>query len=693
MTTTIEPSEEQAASEERLTFSRLDLVLMAAVLLFYLLTRLIAIDDFPIFFFCDEATQANLASELVDRGFRDGEGNLFPAFFRNVKVYNLGFSIWVHVPAVVLFGKSITAVRATSVVIGLFGAAAIMLALKFGFRSRLWWIGGLVLAALPGWFLHSRTAFETAMMVGFYACFILTYLLYRLYSPRWLPAAIIFGGATFYSYSNGQGVMFVTVLLLLLTDWRYHWRVLKEHRWVVIAGLVTAILVAGPYLRFRFVLHPEMMESHMEDLQSYWITDIPLQEKVGIFARTYTRGLSPGYWFFDDTNELVRHRMLGYGYLPLWLSPVILLGLGVAIRKSWGSAAHRLVLIAVLAAPFSASLVDIRITRVLSMMVPATILAVIGFDCIQNWLRRFVPFRVFAAASAAVIVVTATTMTADALTNGATWFRDYGMGGMQWGAKELYAELRKPLSDDPEIHFVVSHSWANWPDAFPVFFLEESMRNRVRMGVVEEYVVEHRPREMSPRQLFVMTPHEFEMARQSPMLVVSEPLEIISAPDGEPGFMIVHLDYAPDARDIFEAERRERRMPVQNTLQIDGAEVRVVHPKFDLGTLDSVFDGNFKSIARTLDADPSIIQFHFAAERSITGVRLTVWSPEYDLSLRVVATDDTVSLAEAEVNTGEGFTTFELKLPTPVLNAREVSLTIDKHGDNKLHIQEIEFLR
>ena len=133
-------------------------------------------------------------------------------------------------------------------------------------------------------------------------------------------------------------------------------------------------------------------------------------------------------------------------------------------------------------------------------------------------------------------------------------------------------------------------------------------------------------------------------------------------------------------------------MPVQNTIQIDGAEVRVVHPKFDLGTLDSVFDGNFKSIARTVDSDPSIIQFHFAAERSIAGVRLTVWSPRYDLRLRVVAADDSVSLADAEVNTGEGFTTFELNLPTPVPNAREVSLTIDKHGDNKVHIQEIEFL-
>ena len=52
--------------------------------------------DFPIYFFCDEAHQANLAHDLVANDFRDEDGNLFPAYFRNVRVFNLGLSVWIH---------------------------------------------------------------------------------------------------------------------------------------------------------------------------------------------------------------------------------------------------------------------------------------------------------------------------------------------------------------------------------------------------------------------------------------------------------------------------------------------------------------------------------------------------------------------------------------------------------------------
>jgi 4-amino-4-deoxy-L-arabinose transferase-like glycosyltransferase len=253
------------------------------VLLFYAATRLYGIVDFPIYFFCDEAQQANLAERLVDNGFRDDDGNLFPAYFQNVRVYNLGLSVWVHALPIAAFGKTIFTVRATSVMVGLLGAAALMLALKWFFATRLWWTGGLVMAALPAWFLHSRTAFEAAMMVGFYATFVLAYLLYREVSEWWLPAAVVCGAATFYSYSNGQGVMFVSCLLLLVVDWRYHWRVVRRHPGAAAAGLVAVLLVAAPYIRFRFFLHPEMMATHLDDLNSYWIEDIPLARKIGLF--------------------------------------------------------------------------------------------------------------------------------------------------------------------------------------------------------------------------------------------------------------------------------------------------------------------------------------------------------------------------------------------------------------------------
>src|SRR3989337_1972766 len=40
----------------------------------YLATRLIGLEDFPIYFFTDEAVQTLLASDYVQNGFRDNNG-------------------------------------------------------------------------------------------------------------------------------------------------------------------------------------------------------------------------------------------------------------------------------------------------------------------------------------------------------------------------------------------------------------------------------------------------------------------------------------------------------------------------------------------------------------------------------------------------------------------------------------------
>jgi hypothetical protein len=674
-------------------FSRAELALMVLVLVFYATTRVVAIADFPIFFFCDEATHANLAEDLVANGLRDQEGNFFPPYFRNAKTYNLSLSVWILAPFLVVFGKSIAVVRLTTGLIGLLGAAALMLALKIGYENRLWWTGGLVFAALPGWFLHSRTAFETVMMVGFYAGFMLAYLLYREISPRWLPLVVILGGATFYSYSNGQGVMFVSVILLLATDWRYHFEVIRRHPWIVVGGLVTAVMVASPYVRFRFLLHPEMVQEHFSDLHSYWLDDIPVTDKVSIFLRTYGEGLSPLYWFFDDTEELVRHRMLGYGSLPLWLAPAILLGVWVSLRRCLDSAPHRLVLIAVLAAPFSSAMVDIRITRVLAMMAPATILAVIGLDCLRHWLRRWVPTGVFAAMVAAGLVAASTAMTVDALRNGATWFDNYGMFGTQWGARQLYGELERQLEEDPKIEFVVSHSWANFPNAFNRFFLEPELRKRVRLGVIDELIFEYRPNSISPHHRYVVTPEEYRRAVEHAMIDVSEPLWIIPYPDGRPGFYFVTVAYSANARESFEEERRKRREPVESSIVYRGSDVVVSHPKFDVGTIEELFDGDFDTIARTLDADPSTLVFSFTEPQPISGIRIGLWTPSFDLTLRAQTDAGAETEATEKIRTHESFGVHELMLPAPVAEARTVTVVIDKHGDTKAHIQELVFLR
>jgi len=679
-----------AAERPALGLSRGDLVLLAVVLLFYAATRLIAIEDFPIFFFCDEAIHANLARDLVDHGFRDSEGHLLPAYFRNVNVFNLGLSVWLHVPGVVLFGKSITVVRATSVVVGLLGAAALMLALKWFYKLRLWWAGGLVMAALPAWFLHSRTAFETAMMVGFYATFVLAYLLYREVSPRWSAAAVVCGAATFYSYSNGQGVIFVSSILLLATDWRYHLRVVRQRPWVAMAALLTVLLVAGPYLHFRFVRHPEMLSEHLGDLESHWIADIPLDEKLATSVRSYGRGLSPRYWFTEDTHELVRHRMRGYGHLPLWLAPAVFLGIGVALWRSRSSPAHRLALIAMLAAPFSASLVGLRITRLLAMMVPATLLATTGLDQVRNWLRRVVPEEAVSVAVGLGLAAASILMTTDALANGPTWFRDYRLYGMQYGAKQVFGAIRETLAKDTESRFWVASSWANNPNAYPEFFLDDAERARAEIGDIEFYTRDHD--EIEEGFVFVLTPEEYDMERIDPRFIVDDLVEVIPYPDGRPGFFFVRVAYSADAPAIREAERAERRKLVESSVTIDGIEVDLRHPKIDIGHISNAFDHDPGTLARTLDADPGKLHIRFPEPRPVSGVRLQLWARQYDVVLAVTGADgEIVETTRTITDAGEKEVT-EVCLPAPVPAAREVVISILKFRDNRIHLQEVEIL-
>lgn len=202
----------------------LETVLFFLSLLIYILTRLIALEDFPIYFFTDEAIQANLAADFVRDGFRNYDGTLFPTYFKNVYYYNLNLSVYLQIIPTQIFGKSIYVTRAAASLFTLLAPISLGLILKRIFKIQSAWLGVLFLSITPAWFLHSRTVFETSVMVSVYACFLFFYLNYRVRSPRFLYPALIFAALTAYSYGPGPIIIATTGLLLLIVDARYHWQ-------------------------------------------------------------------------------------------------------------------------------------------------------------------------------------------------------------------------------------------------------------------------------------------------------------------------------------------------------------------------------------------------------------------------------------------------------------------------------------
>ena len=194
----------------------LDTGLFVAAALVFLITRLVALDRWPIYFFTDEAINAVRAAEFLSNGLRDGHGVFLPTYFQNEQYISLSTSVYAQVIPTALFGFSVFVTRAVVVLITLSGTLAVGLILRDMFKLRFWWIGPLLLSITPAWFLHTRTAFEHPLWVAFYAWLLYFYLRYRTGQPRHLITAIVFGALSFYSYNGGQLGVVLTGLLLLI---------------------------------------------------------------------------------------------------------------------------------------------------------------------------------------------------------------------------------------------------------------------------------------------------------------------------------------------------------------------------------------------------------------------------------------------------------------------------------------------
>ena len=619
---------------------RLEWWLFALSLAVYAATRLIGIARYPPFFFCDEALQGNLASHLLENGFRDHTGTLLPPYFLNDRRWAVSLSVYVHLIPVWLFGKSVVCVRATSAAVTLLGAAAGGLALK-EMRNRLWWIAPLLVGVTPLFFVHARLGFESAMMASFFFCFIWAYFVYRSRDPRWLFAALFFGACTFYAYTAGQGVMLVTGLALLLSDLRYHLRVRKP---LLAGALLFGVLLALPYVRYRR-LHPGVVHDQLAVLDSYWLHPVPLSEKLGEFGRNYAAGLDPRYWFRTNEKEFARHRMDGMAFLPPVFLPFIAVGMYVCVRKFLRSPLHRAVLLTPLGVPFSGAAANIQILRLLAMIVPAVLLTAVGLDQVSSWLARWrVRAGFFSGVCAAALAIQCANLTRQALLFGPTWERDYGLYGIQWGAPQVFRAIHEELGRTKNARVLVSSTWANNPAEFIAFFLTPA--ERLHVAIADIHAWNDRETPLAGNEIFVMTPSEWELAKNQPKFVVSPPLRTIPYPDGRPGFRLARVRYAPAAGALFAEERAARSALREEAVTVRGETWSVRHSATDMGSLPDLFDGRPETIVRGQEVNPLVFDVGFARPRSIAGVRLVLGAMDR-AHVRLILTPEDGSAARA----------------------------------------------
>ena len=588
--------------------------LFAAGLALYLLTRFIQLDKFPIFFFTDEAVQTISAVDLIARGFRDTAGRLFPVYFENGGQYNLSLSVYLQLlPA--LLPRSVWLTRGVCALVTLVFPLSVGLALRDYFRARAWWLAPVFIAAVPAWFLHSRTAFETSLGASMFSLFLYFYLHYRLKNRKTLPLAILFGALAFYSYSPLQLVVVFTGAALLFADWRYHW----QDKRVLLAGLLTLVLAALPYALFR-LNHPDALARHLSQLRSYWISEAALPVKAGAFLRNYLRGLDPRYWFFPNDTDLIRHQMKGMGHFPLLSLPLVLLGL-VESARGLREPAKKTVFIALLAAPSGAALVGPAITRLLVMIVPLSYMALIGMERVftlprpETRLRKLLP-ALFWASWAALSGL----MTYDALKNGPTWFENYGMYGLQWGGQTLFDAIKTYARENPDKEIILSPNWANGTDVIARYFLGDPLP--ISVGNIAPYTLYQLPLDKS--KVFVMTPEEVDWLPETGKFSDVEVLRVLPYPNGKPGFTFISLRYVDGIAEVFAAEQAERRQPKSAVLELFGQQVRAEYSPLDINAIYQAFDGDPNTLIRTFEANPLVISLEFPQALTLSRVTALV---------------------------------------------------------------------
>jgi hypothetical protein len=622
-----------------------ELIFFALALTLYLITRLVRLPDFPIYFFTDEAVQTILAQDFVRDGLHGYDHQFLPTFFPNGSQYNLGVSVYLQVLPYLLFGKSVWVTRGVSVLVTLLAVAAAGLILKNVFHSAYYWVATLFLSITPAWFLHSRTAFETAVATSFYAAFLYCYLMYRTRSGRaaggYLGAAVVMGALMFYSYSPTQMTICVTGLLLFFSDLPYHWK----NRRIVLFNAILLLVLTIPLIRFQMT-HPNEFGNHLAQLHSYWVERISTVEKMGHYFTEYARGLDPRYWFIPNDTDLPRHLMKNYAHVLPAVLPFLALGLAVVVVK-FRSAPHRALLLAILAAPSGAALAAVGITRVLTMVVPLAVVSGLGLSVGLDWLQKRLKFHPLVAALPVFGLMAGVNvwMLTDALTNGPLWFDNYGLGGMQYGANQIFAAIDTFAAEYPDDRIIVSPSWANGTDVIARFYYPNDDRMPFELGSIDGYIDRKQPLEANTT--FVMIPEELERVIACKKFTHVKILEVVRYPNGESGFYFVRLSYVDDIDTIFDQEKAARRILQEAEVVIDGKPAAVHYSYLDLGEIKNIFDDDPTSLLRSFEANPLEVQIEFSEPRSLGGLDVKVGGTPTEVKVKLYNTGGVLLLEDA----------------------------------------------
>jgi hypothetical protein len=434
----------------------------------------------------------------------------------------------------------------------------------------------------------------------------------------------------FYCYSPARVVMAAIVVVLLVSDFRFHWDNRKKLWLPILVGLVFCV----PYFRF-LILHPGENEHHLELLGSYWVKPGPFYGKILEFLKQYLNGLNPLYWFIPNQTDLSRHIMKGMGHLGWFFLPFFIGGLYLGLRR-WKDSNYRVMLLALLTAPAGAAVAGIGITRALFMVIPAAFFITLGMDFSIDWVRKHLPaIRPVESMVFLLLALGNFTLLDICLTDGPTWFSDYGMGGMQYGASQVFGHIQDIKQQNPNLHINLSPDWANGTDVLARFFLGDSVP--IEMSGMDAFIDSLQP--FPPDTLFVMAPEDLGKVTMSGKFEPVQVVDVLFYPNRTPGFVFAHLKYKPSARQSFSIDQTSRKSMVPDTARINGIAVEGETSRLDMGGLQQAFDNDPGTVIRSEEANPLVVEVKFQKPIPVKTITATIGGGATELVVYAQAVD------------------------------------------------------
>lgn len=381
--------------------------------------------------------------------------------------------------------------------------------------------------------------------------------------------------------------------------------------------------------------------------------------------------------------------MKGYGHLLRWTLPFYILGFGVALRKI-AKPEYRIFLIATFAAPAGAAMAGAAVTRSLFMIIPAVMLTAIGLDQLMQWIEKVkAPRSVLIALIFVGLSAYSGFMLRDALVNGPLWYSNYGLGGQQYGAKQIFGEILQMLKENPKQEVFLSSSWTNGTDVLARFFFDDPVP--LEMGSIDSYLFEKH--EINSNKVFILIPEEMDRARASNKFKTIETLRTLNYPNGIPGFYFVHLQYVDNVDAIFEEELNARKVLIETEVTDPyGRKFKVSYPNLDMGSIENAFDGDGHSLIRTLETNPMRLQIEPVNFLSLTQVTVRIGGTASTVTIRITPADGSeVQEMVKEVPEANDIRDIIFAFEKPVI-VEQISIDVLNKNDNDrshVHVWEV----